>query len=650
MTRTRRRSAPVAVSLLAMLTALVPGPHATVTLAAEYTLETEASYEVRPAEGEIGVTVSVSFTNTTPDPDGQFSVFDEVKLAIHDDATAVTATDGDVELEVEVAVENDVNVATVALDDELRFEETATFDLEYTLADSNDPQLRIRPSVVVFPAWGFGTSSQVRVSLPAGYEVRVDGDPLSEESGTLVSGPIEDPSRWLALITASQPAEYTDFDATVPLAGGTADLRVRAFTDDTAWGERTLALLSEALPLIEEEIGLPYPRIGQLIVTESVASDRTGFGEQAGTGTEIVISFDQPPFTALHQAAHVWLTPALVESRWLREGLASDLAANVGGHIEVALPFQPAERAAEVADAAFPLDTWSADAGPDGEAYGYAASWAFVAELEASVGADALRLVLARAAASIGPYQAGDVEPDPQPEAVAVPDAPLTTRTFLDHIETVSGTDVTPAFSERVLTETDVDLLPERAEARADFAELIEAGGSWGAPDPVRGAMTDWQFADARTQMADAAAWLLDRDGLLEAMQAVGLSAPERLQQAYRSYGGGPEAIAELEAERVVVDAYAYTAAEVNGERTFIERVGLIGGPDPAVELNLANGRFADGDLRGAVEAIGEAGRIVTAAEAGGIVRIASAGLVAVLVLVGAGLLVRRRSSYTAAP
>lgn len=650
MSRRRRRSAPVVISLLAVLAAIIPGPHTTVSLAAEYTLETEATYDVRPADGEIRVTVSVSFTNTTPDPDGQFSVFDDVKLAIHDDAAAVTATDGDDELEVEVAVENDVNVATVVLADELRFEETATFDLAYTLADSADPQLRIRPSVIVFPAWGFGTTSAVRVSLPAGYEVRVDGDPLTEESGSLVSGPIEDPSRWLALVTATQPAEYIDVDATVPLAGGTADLRVRAFADDTAWGERTLALLTEALPLIEEEIGLPYPRIGQLIVTESVASDRTGFGEQAGTGTEIVISFDQPPFTALHQAAHVWLTPALVESRWLREGLASDLAASVGGRLEVALPFDPAERAAEGAEAAFPLDAWSADAGPDGEAYGYAASWAFVAELEGAVGADALRLVLARAAASIGPYQSGDVEPDLQPEAVAAPEVPLTTRSFLDHLETVSGVDVTGLFSERVLTETDVALLPERAEARAAFAELVEAAGSWGAPDPVRGAMTAWQFTDARTQMADASAWLDERDALLEAMQAVGLSAPERLQQAYRSYGGGPEATAELEAERVVVDAYAATAADVNGERTFIERVGLIGGPDPAVELNLANGRFADGDLRGAVEAISEAGRIVTAAEAGGMVRIASAGLVAVLVLVVAALLVRRRSAYTAAP
>jgi hypothetical protein len=162
--------------------------------------------------------------------------------------------------------------------------------------------------------------------------------------------------------------------------------------------------------------------------------------------------------------------------------------------------------------------------------------------------------------------------------------------------------------------------------------------------------MTAWQFADARAQIEDAAAWLERRDELLAAMQQVDLSAPDRLRQAYRTYGGGPEAVDELEAERAVVEAYTSTAAAVTGGRSFVERVGLIGGPDPVTQLNLANGRFADGDLRGAIEAVTEAQRIVASAETGGVVRIASAILVIILVLALAVLLVRRRTSYTAAP
>jgi hypothetical protein len=636
----------VTVALLAVaILPIAPRP----VRAAEYTLESEATYDVRPADGRIAVTIELNFTNTTPDPEGRFSVFEELRLAIHDEAADVAASDEEGDLDVEVAADGDVNVATVSLRDELRYEDSVAVEVRYTLADTADPQLRVRPSVVVFPAWGFGTASQVRVTIPTGYEIRVDGDPLTDDSGTLVSGPIEDPSRWLALVTAVQEAEFTTFDATIPLDGGTADLSVRAFADDEAWGESTLALISEALPLLEAEIGLPYPRIGQLVLVETVTADASGFGEQAPGGTELAVAFDQPPFTALHQVSHVWLSPELVEARWLREGLASAVAAAVAADLEVDLPYDPVAQAEAHGEAGFRLDSWSADAGPDGEAYGYAASWAFVAQLEEAVGTDAVRTVLARVARGIGPYESTDVEPDPATDPDGATPTALTTRTFLDQLETVSGTSLTETFAAEVLNDADVALLPARAEARAAFDELIAAAGSWGAPDPVRGALTAWQFEDARALMDEASTWLAQRDALLEEMQSVGLSAPDRLQQAYRSYGGGPEAIAELDAERAVVEAYASTADEVNSEQTFLGRIGLIGGQDPADELNVANGRFADGDLRGAVEAISEAQRIAASAETGGIVRIASAAIVALLVLVVAVLLVRRRATYTGA-
>lgn len=633
----------VAALLVLALLPTQPGP----VHAADYTLVTQATYAVRPADARIDVTVALTFTNTTPDPEGQFSVFNEVRLAIHDGATAVTANDEEGDLDVEVGKEDEVNVATVALRDDLRYEDSVELAIRYVLADSADPQMRVRPSVVVFPAWGFGTESDVRVTIPNGYEIRVDGDPLTDESGTLRSGPIEDPSRWLALVTAVQPTEFSTFDATIPLDGGTADLSIRAFADDEAWGERTLALISEALPLLEAEIGLPYPRMGQLVLVETVTADASGFAEQTAGGTELAVAFDQPPFTALHQVSHVWLSPELIEARWLREGLASAVAAQVAGDLDVELPFDPVAQAEANAEAGFRLDTWSADAGPDGEAYGYAASWAFVAQLEEIAGADAVRTVLARVARGIGPYESADVEPEPGSEPNGTPPAALTTRAFLDQLETVSGAHLTEVFTAEVLGDADVALLPARAEARAAFDALVAAAGSWGAPDPVRGALTAWQFDEAQALMTEASAWMEQRDGLLEEMQTVGLSAPDRLHEAYRSYGGGPEAVAELAAERAVVDAYASTAAEVNSERSFLERIGLIGGQDPADQLNVANGRFADGDLRGALDAVSEAQRIVASAETGGIVRIASAAIVALLVLVLAVLLVRRRAAYT---
>ena len=644
-----RRAGALLLTGIALMVSALPGQVAPAR-AAEYTLESSAVYDVRPGDGEIGVSVGLTFTNTTPDPAGQFSVFSELKVAIHDAATEVAATDDVGELTVAVAVENEVNVATVELRDEIRFEETVTVELTYTLPDGDDPQLRVRPSVVIFPAWSFGTGGEVSVSIPAGYELRVDGDPLTEDGDRLTSGPIENPGAWLALVTALRPPEYIELSATVPLEGGTADLLVRAFADDTAWGERTVALAQEALPLIEQEVGLPYPGTGQLILTETVTADATGFAEGAAGGNEILVAFDQPPFTALHQVAHRWLSSTLIEDRWIREGMASNVAARVAGQLAVEPPYDPVVGAQARAANAFPLATWSSSGSADADAYGYAAAWALMNELETTVGADALRTVLARVAASIGPYEGGDIDPELAGETIGAPAIPLGTRAFLDHLEAVSAADLAQLFRDRVLAEEDIALLGPRAEARAAFDELVAAAESWGAPDPVRGALREWDFNDALTQMETARGWLRKRDVLLAQMQDAGLAAPDRLLQAYRAYGGGAEAVDELGAERAVVIEYAATADDVNAERSFLQRIGLIGGADPQNELNLASGRFADGDLRGAVEAIAEAQRIVNSAETGGIVRLASLGLLLFLAVGLAVAMFRRRASYTRSP
>lgn len=644
----RRLGAALGLAALAWAGMAVPLGGVPAVRAAEYTLVTDASYVARPAEARVEVTVDVTFTNTTPDPAGRFSVFDEVKLAVHDEAAEVAVSDADGELDVAVAQENEVNVATIELRDDVRYEEAAEFQLSYRLDDSEDPQLRVRPSVVVFPAWSFGTAGEVTVSLPAGYQVRVDGDALTESDEGLVSGPIADPSKWLALVTATRPGEYSSFPSTVPLAGGTADLQVRSFADDEAWGERTLALVERALPLLEEQIGLPYPRLGPLVLTETVATDSVGIGEDGAEGAEIPIAFDQPDFTVLHQLAHVWISPALVEPRWLREGLASHMAELVARQIDVQLPYEPAAVTAEEDAAAFRLDAWLAVATAAEERYGYAASWAVISELAAEHGPEALRTVLARSSASVGPYQSAAVEPDPTAEAVATPSAPLTTRAFLDHLQTVTGAPISDALAEVVLVEDDVALLGARAEAREQFDRLLEAAGSWGAPDPTLGAMTAWSFDEGLTQIADALAWIAERDAMLAEMEEAGLSAPDRLQQAYRAYGGGPEAQAELDAERAVLQAYVAGAEQVNRPRSFVERIGLLGGPDPSRQLALASGRFAEGDLRGSVDALTEADRMLSAAETSGMVRLASVALVILLVLGLAVFLVRRRPSYTA--
>ncbi len=647
----RHRRVALLLAAICFGAAATPGVPEPVA-AAEYTLESDARYQIRTDAREIGVRVALEFTNTTPNPSGQFSIFEEIRLAVHDEATDLAASDEQGELTVDDGIRtirgDRVHVATIHLREGIRYEDSVSVELTYVLPDG-DGRLRVRPSLTIFPAWSFGTSGEVSVAIPSGHEMRVDGDPLTEDGDMLVSGPIEDPAAWLALVSAVAPTEHASHEATVPLEGGTADLVVRAFPDDEAWGTRTLETVSAALPLIESELGLPYPLRGQLILVESVPATLAGFGESATTGTEIPVSFDQPPFTALHQVTHAWLPPTLVEARWIGEGLASQVAATVGAELGVDQPFDPVEEAETHADAAFPLDAWSATPDPEADAYGFAASWAFIDELSEVAGPEAIPAALARAAASVGSYESDDVAPEPVPDGSGDPAEPLTSRSFLDHLEAVTDADLAPLFAERVLTEADVALLEPRSEARAAFDALVAAADGWGAPDPVGAAMTDWRFSDAELLMADARAWLAERDALVDDMAAAGLSAPDRLQQAYRAYGGGAEAEDELDAEREVVDAYTAAAARVNAERSIIERLGLVGGPDPQAQLAMANGRFTDGDLRGSLEAIAEAERIVELGPTAGIVRILSLLLV-VLIVVGVVVVLFRRRAYTARP
>ncbi|MGH2357188.1 MAG: hypothetical protein ACRDGJ_04155, partial [Candidatus Limnocylindria bacterium] len=612
---------------------------------AEYTMQTRARYDPRPDIGRIDVVVDIDFANTTPDPAGQFSLFEEVRLAVHDQAANLTAADDAGALVVEVAVEEELNVATVTLREPLRYQESAAFRVAYELPDGEGPQLRVRPSLIVFPAWGFGTAGEVTVVLPTGYEVSVDGDPLTAQPGDagvmLSSGPIADPSRWLAVVTGARPPSYRTLTASVALEGGTVDLQVRAFTDDTVWGERTLAVLERALPLLEERMGVPYSRLAPLVVTESVATDASGFGEQDGDSGagQIEVAFDQPAFTALHQVAHVWLGPGLVEDRWIAEGIASWAAAQVAPQLGVELPFDPAAAAAESAPAAYQLAAWPASATPAQQRYGYAASWVLAGEIAQAAGAESIGQVLGRVAAVVDALAGAD-ETTTQGGLAA---APLTTRSLLDHLVTATGVDLSARFGELALVPADVALLPPRAEAHAAYRSLLDAAGDWGAPDPVRAALAAWEFPTAVERTDAARAWLDGRNTLASVLEEAGLVAPQRLRDAFREHGGAAEGWAELDAERGVADAYAATRARTAEQRSVIEGVGLLGGPDPAERLRLASGRFAEGDLRGATDAISEAQRLLDGAGAAGISRVLGAVVAAGLLAVLGTVLIRRR-------
>jgi hypothetical protein len=625
--------------------------------AAEYKLTTSASYVVDPTGHEVHVTIKATFRNSTPNPPRRFSVFEVIDLAVHDGARAVRATDRRGKLTATVERRKGINVVSVRPRQAVRFRETTVFRLRYTLPDGASPDVRIRPSVVIFPVWSFGTKGHSVVLMPGDYQVLVDGDTLTAEreadSWRLDSGKIDDPTRWLALITATLPSSYVTFGQSVQLSAGTVGMRVRAWSDDRAWGRRTRKLLADALPRLEAEIGLQLPSAGPLVVVESLPASGGELSEPAAEGADIAVGFDEPAFTVLHQLAHAWLSPSLAEDRWVREGFASRAAAAIARKLHVALPFSPAAEAGVLKRAAFPLVSWGiGDASPVQDRYAYAASWAVANELATKVGADAMRLAWQRTAAGLDGYQPVQ---DAPPFTAGQPIAPTDSRRLLDQLEAVSGKDLVPIFEKWVFDDATIEMLPARQAARAAHADLLRVAGAWGTPDPVRLALAGWRFGDAEAAIVEAGSWLEDRDALLNDIQLAGLTPPQRLRDEYQTGGGSPGARTELDAERAVVATYAEALAVETADRSLVEQVGLVGGSDPAATLAEAKVAFEQGDLIGSADLSADALERLQRAGQDGLVRLASAAVMVVALLVLAVSLARRRrrmrgSGYTAGP
>ncbi len=641
--------------LILVFGAFAPGLRPEPTRAAEYTLASDARYTVNPGAGEITVSVDLQFENTTPDPPGQFSVFDVVDLALQEGASSVTAQDASGELTVSLDASGGFVTASVQTRSSVRYGDQATFTLTYTLPDGASAPVRVRPSVVTFPAWSFGTSGAVTVVLPDDYEVRVTGSLLTSrrEDGSLIleSGAIADPASWLAHLTGTRPSSFTTISRTVALSAGTLDLQVRAWADDAPWGERIADLLERGIPALETAIGLDYPRSGPLVVVESVPDPSTMLGEPAPGTAEVAVAFDEPDFTALHQAAHVWFAPGLASEAWIREGFASAAAAEVAATLDVALPYDPSARATKLAADAFPLISWGAGATTaEQDAWAYAASWALASHLAAAVGAEGMHALWQRIAAGVAAYAPVTTSPPP-PAAGNVP--AVDSRRLLDQIEMLSGASIEGTYVDAVFDTVTAAQLPARTAARTAFDTLLARAGDWGAPDAVRSYLSSWRFAEAETAIDEALTWLADRDTLLGELESLGLAAPARLRDQYESGGGGSDARAELDAESAVVNAYRQARDRVDGgSRSILARIGLVGQPVPSTTLASAASLFAAGDLRGAADVITELNASLDRAELDGVVRIASAAFVLLLLI---GLLVfvlrrRIRTDYTAAP
>jgi hypothetical protein len=627
-----------------------------VRAAAPYALRTEAVYRLDPAAGAAAISVSVTFTNTTPDSSGGFSSFGNVPLSLQAGASAVAARDPTGSLRVTLARQASRTIATVALRSPLRYRQSVAFTLTYRLADAASPQVRMRASSLMIPLWGYGTASSVSVRLPSPYGARVFGASMTTASQpseiVLSSGPIRDPPHWSALLVAARATEFVTVSRRVPLSGGTVDLWVRSFPDDRAWGTATLDLASRALPALQRAVGLPYSGVGPLVMTESLPFGAGPLAEPASGAQGIAIAFDASPFALLHQLAHVWIGTEFASERWIREGLASHFAAIAARQLHVSVPQRAAADATARNPAAIVLTDWSGSTSKQSsamtEAWAYSASWALVDSLAAAIGEERLRLVVERATDGVPAYAA----PDSSLAASTGAAEPIDSRQLLDQVDEVlssgSGPDsdgsirrkVEAAFRASVWPSDMAPVLDERARARVAYDALVSAAADWGPPQTVTQAMESWRFDVALTLMDSARSWLADRDTFLAAARGAGLSTPDRLVMVWRANGGGAVARRELDGEVAFLQAYQAAGQRIDGLNP-IERLGVLGGSEPRAVLVSAAGLYAGGDLDAAVAAIDRAVSLDAEAQGSGVVRLAAA--LATLSVLAAGLLLGLR-------
>lgn len=591
-----------------------------------------AVYEVRPDEGIAVVTVDVAATNVTPNTATHLTYYDSMGLPIPVGATSVSATAAGFSLAVTIQpLDERFQYADVTFGTNVYYQQTYNFTLSFVIADAGGDAERetwIRSRFVGLPVWAFGTEgaggARVEVVMPPAFEIEIpygEMEILEDSGSTRAVAAGIDPATFSAYVSAERGGEMTRTDAGVEMAEGTVELRFEAWPDDPEWTERQSSVLTRGLPVLEEEIGVPYPIDGALTVSEHAYQH---LGTYAGFFMAdidaIEMRFDADAFTALHEAAHVWFNQGLAEERWLLEGFASYYAEVVGRRLEEELVMH--ELTNEIRDAAFPLEQWAAPGQeePEREDYGYAASHAFAREVAELAGPEVLRTVWRQADAEELVY---GVHPDwderrPGPNAADW-------KRFLDLFENASDRDFDPVWRDWLLTDAQADELGARHEARNAYEATEAALGEWLMPDSTRGEMEGWDFDEAMAELAQVNRLVDDHAAFVERAEALSLR-PSGEVGARLGGDGIDGAVAELGRQTDALGTLESAADRLDDERVLLEEIALLWEPDPATEMDAAYVAFEAGDEDAASRHAGAAAALVTGAEDEGRLRVAVAG------------------------
>ncbi|HET7703695.1 MAG TPA: hypothetical protein VFK35_09855 [Candidatus Limnocylindrales bacterium] len=600
--------------------ALVPGtPFSATTAAAAtgLTMTADARYVVDPAKKAVHVSVGLTATNHRTDTKTRRYFYDQAFLAVQPGTTNFRITSPGASPAVRVQ-RRTATYTLLRLDfgKQLGSGASRKLNLSFDIIDKGGAPARttrIGTSLVSFGAWGFGSDGvrggTVTVVFPAGFSVDVEaaglGAPTTDAAGTITyrTGQLANPLSFFAYFVAGRPGAFTESILQVPIGGGVVPVTLRAWPDDPAWATRVSGLLYDGLPILAEEIGLPWGIDQPLVVEEALSRSASGFaGRYNPPEGRIEIAYYADSFVILHEAAHAWFDGSLVADRWASEGFASWYALRAAQAIG-AKDARGDALTEELEAVRIPLNAW----GPPGsqeravEDAEYAAALRLAALVAERAGAENLAAVWQAVRAGRAPYQ-----PAGAGAALETATAPPDWRGLLDLLEERTGKSFDDLWTAWVVRPEEAPLLAERRAARAAYADLTARAADWRLPRVIRDALRSWQY-DQVLELAASANRALDaRDSVESAATEAGLTPPATMRTAFEASAGFTAAVAEAQAELAAIATYRDAAAARLVGVGPIEGLGLWNS-DPEHALATAAEAFAAGDLEASVESAGYA-------------------------------------------
>ena len=643
-------AAALLVTTLAPVAGLTP-PSRAIAAATDLTLVTDTTYTVQPSRSRVHVAMDVTARNNTRETKARRFFFDHAFLAVQPGATNVEITGAKGAKAKVQKRSKDSTLLRIDFGSRLYSGRSRDFKVSFDLVDKGEPaerDLRVGPSLVTLPVWAHASNGAkggtVTVRVPDGYDVSVEHGTFDTITTTdngateLSTGKLAKPLDFFAFVSAQRPATFADTPLSVPAGDETIDLTLRGWEDDPAWTERVGDLFTRSLPVLREEIGLPWPHAEPLTVEEAASRSADGYAglfDPAANRVEVAYWADR--LVVVHEAAHGWFNGSLLADRWANEGFAALYASRAAKAIDAA-GTDPALTDA-LAEHAIPLNAWAipplaGEGAPEGtpegapdapaktpeaeaaaaatEAFGYAASFALATAIAERAGDDALRAVWADAASGTGAYQpgAGLGVPATEPETSATAETTGNAadwRALLDLLEAHTGTDFTDLWRASVVRPEEAALLDARAAARQSYERTLALADGWALPASIRDALRAWDFETAERLMADARTVLAQR-GALETMATNdGIDLPGEMQTLFQD-GRLVDASARAEAERNAMVTISSAAAARTSDTDPLTRIGMVGA-DPAAALVTARTALEAGDIDATLAAADDAYR-----------------------------------------